>query len=332
MAKHFGVRVGMTLASMALAAGVVAWPAGAAETKTPSGAATAKKVTPGKPATIDPKVMALLKPSIDALTKEAKNGMKDGKNTGLREKSDYFSGDTKVPDGVTPDVILATLETQVNNMPPIDAYVKWQLMSGLPATLTEEQLPRLYNAYRRAPELAANPGLRHQELQAALFKAGASNPKNDIVVNKDFDAQLDRFNAANTYIIEYRNALYARLPATQFESVAGGLEDLFSRVQHGLEVKPFWEKVETHIRTWSATASGPQVQQMIAALTKLDSLLKDLTNKPYTHVIQSKDPKKMGLVWDDKTVINLRYLDGLITDLKDAIRPTSGANPTAKMK
>ena len=64
-----------------------------------------------------------------ALLKEYQTVMKDKKGEGLREKCDYFT-QNKV-EGLTPELILAAIEKPSSPDPRADAYVKWQLLSGV---------------------------------------------------------------------------------------------------------------------------------------------------------------------------------------------------------
>src|SRR5690242_8897685 len=76
-------------------------------------------------------------PAISALLKE----YKDKKGEGLREKSNYFQENKT--EGITPEVIVAALEKPVSPDARTEAYVKWQLLSGVEAAFPEELKSRV---------------------------------------------------------------------------------------------------------------------------------------------------------------------------------------------
>jgi hypothetical protein len=113
---------------------MIAWlgalPASAADPVAPAKAG-AEKATPE--ATAPPAKTAgvanakVIPAAITALRKEYMGFVKDPKAT-LREKSDYFKEN---PAEVTPDAILKALEGSITGDAALQAYVKWQLLSGV---------------------------------------------------------------------------------------------------------------------------------------------------------------------------------------------------------
>src|SRR3954453_8491882 len=101
----------------------------------PAAAPTKPGSTPAATAKPGPSPVA---PAIAALVKEYQTSFKEKKGEGLREKCDYFASDK--PDGVTPDVILAALDKPIPGAADsrAEAYVKWQLLSGIPGKFPDE--------------------------------------------------------------------------------------------------------------------------------------------------------------------------------------------------
>src|SRR4051812_21118948 len=124
-------------------------------------------------------------PAITALVKEYQTSLKEKNGEGLREKCDYFASDK--PDGVTPDVILAALDKPIPGAadPRAEAYVKWQLLSGIPGKLPDELKARAINAYRRAPLPSEHPARNHRALDQKLYRIGLFKADQEVGINKE---------------------------------------------------------------------------------------------------------------------------------------------------
>src|SRR5690242_17033506 len=186
----------------------------------------ANPATPPKPSAAAAKPAASpVQPAIAALLKEYQTAMKDKKGEGLREKCDYFSQNKT--EGITPEVILAALEKSISADPRADAYVKWQLLSGVEGKFPEELKARALRVYKMAQFLPFDhPGKNHADLQRKLQRIGIHNADAEVPINKDMVEAINQFRLAAEPILSYRDELYARMPGG-FETLQMGLSDIY---------------------------------------------------------------------------------------------------------
>jgi hypothetical protein len=267
-----------------------------------------------KPAAPDPKATAAVSAAATALVKEVQANAKDP-NVKLRDKSDYFGATP--PAEVTPEAILAALERQQNGDARIDAYVKWQLLSGVSGPFPAELAARALAVYRRAPEPFNHPGLDKNRLTSALFQVGAMKKERMDDVNKGFGESIEKNHAANFPILKYRKELYSRLPVSG-DSLMAGLEDVFARVRHGIQAGDQFEAISGSIQSWSLTAESRQREAIIQALGKLLITVRDARSKPFVKVTWNDDPKNLGMHWQDEGVLDEGKIQGLIDSLREA--------------
>jgi hypothetical protein len=93
--------------------------------------------------------------------------------TNVREASNYFK-DHPEPD-LTPDAIVSALASRGGD-PRTSAYIKWQLLSGLPddaSAIPPQPARMMLSAYRAAPLPINRPGIALQEQQRLEDGAGA---------------------------------------------------------------------------------------------------------------------------------------------------------------
>ncbi len=276
-----------------------------------------------KPAVVKVSAKDILevKKAIDPVLKEGREAFtpKDPKSPGkLREKSDFFEGG-KLPEGLTADMFLAALLDKMSTDPRVDAYVKWEMLSGLPSPFPPEMVERALNAYRAAPAPLANPGLDHQGLQAKLANVGMQNRKALDPVNAEFEKMLAKYEASNDPILKYRDELKSRLPPTVF-ALAAELEDLYARVETATEAKPMYDNVREKLKTWSTTANPREISYLIPGVQKVIGTVKSEKYKAYYRVIWLEDKQSKGMKWDSKGAFEPKGYDELVTDLKDAAR------------
>jgi hypothetical protein len=246
-------------------------------------------------------------PAIAALLKEYQASLKDKKGEGLREKCDYFL--TNKPDDVTPEVILAALEKPVSTDPRADAYVKRQLLSGIPGKFPDTLSARALKVYKAAPMLRPHPGLNHTDLERRLGRIGILKENAEAGINKDFGEAISAYRLGIDPILDYRDELYSRQTAS-FDVLVAALADVYDRVTHGAPTNDFWATVSASIRAWAISAGDPgRIRQLSAALLKLRDVVKDEKNRPYFKVIYTKSDNYTGLKWagegaiaNDKTI------------------------------
>ena len=286
-----------------------------AQTVTPACAAEVKKADIRKPIAPDPKATAAVANATAALVKEATAGLKD-KTGKLREKSDYFV--EKPSADVTPDAILAALEHSLSSDRRMDAYVKWQLLSGVSGRFPEEFVPRAIAVYRRAPELVSHPGLDRTQLTRNLNRMGMMKREKMGEINLSLSASADQVTGENQYVLHYRKELYAHLPVSG-DSLLAGLDDIFARVQHGVPAGDMWIAVSGSIQSWSLTADSRQLNSVIQSMVQLLSTIRSDRAKPYVKMEWSEDPKNFGMHWKDQMAIE----DGKVQAMIDSIRESA---------
>ena len=307
-------------ACLALSAGAAA---PAQRAGAPAAGAPAAKPSAGRPG---PSPVA---PAILALQKEYQKSLKEKDGAGLREKCDFFAGGK--PEGVTPEVILAALEKPLTGPGAgdarADAYVKWQLLSGIDGKFPEELKARAIKAYRVAPVPKEHPGGNHAALDRALYKIGITNADAEVGVNKDLTTAIDQYRLYIDPILEYRDEFYRRLPGG-FDTLVAGVQDTYDRVSRGAPASEFWKTVGGQIRSWALTSSDAnQIRQMAGAILKLNEFVRDGRNKPYYRVMWVNEGKYTGLKWQSQSTIDQegRYVGELGEWLEERAK-----NPSAE--
>jgi len=293
------------------------------EVKPAEVAPTAVKPVTGPAGAPDPATVAargkVISAAMLALTKEYQAYLKDPKSAKIREKSDYFK-ENKNPEA-TPDAIMRGLEQSVSGGHDVEAYVKWQLLSGIVGNFPPELNKRAVAVYRRAPAPFEHPGLDRRGLASVTARA----TKADVAtVQKEFSAVVEKVSEKNKPILEYRDELFARL-IKDGDAMAAGLGDVADRAGAGLNAGKVFDNVSAGIRSWSlsgvpaATTRG--MADRVAALR--DAVSRD-DSKPYTKFAENKDPKK-GPAWQSDSTLDVKKIDALLQFLNDtASSPTGG--------
>lgn len=275
-----------------------------------------KKVDVKKPALPDPKATTAVSNATAALLKEATSGIKE-KTGKLREKCDYFV--EKPSADVTPETILIALEHSQSADRRIEAYVKWQLLSGITGQFPEELVPRAIAAYRKAPDLTSHPGLDHAQLSKSLNRIGIMKKEKIGEINSSFSDSADKASGENRYILHYRKEVYAHLPVSG-DSLMAGLEDVFSRVQHGVPAADMWTSVSGSIQGWSLTADSRQLNSVLQAMVQLLNTVRSDRAKPYTKVEWNEDPKGFGMHWKDQMSLEDAKVQAMIDSIRDSAK------------
>ncbi|HEY7116774.1 MAG TPA: hypothetical protein VH475_09320 [Tepidisphaeraceae bacterium] len=264
-------------------------------------------------------------PAVTALLKEYQAAVKSKDGKGLREKSDYFAQNKA--EGLTPEVILATLEKPVSTDPRAEAYVKWQLLSGVDGKFPENLKPRVIRVYRSAPVPRSHPGFDHPSLERTLYRIGINNKDAEVEVNKEFMAAVEQYRDYVEPILAYRDELYARL-SPGYDTLVAGVQDTYDRVSHGAPATEFWKVVSSAIRQWALTSSDAgQMRTMASAIGKLNGYVKDERNKPFYRVMWVNEGKYTGLKWQSQSTINNegKYVGDLGEWLSEHANNPSGA-------
>jgi hypothetical protein len=269
---------------------------------------------PAKPVSskkVDPSVTAI-NDAVKKLGDEFRAYLKDPEATPIRQTSDYFT--TSPNPDVTPEVIYKTLERSLASDARVDAYVKWQLLSGLPSVVDDKDVGRIIRLYSRAPLPTRHPGMDRQPLQRALQSAGASNIANENVVNNQFSTVLNQYTAQNATIVNYRMALFQRMPVRP-DAIAAGWEDVRQRVRLGAPAGALTDALDSATRSWMLGGATPSQKRAMREL--ITSVWKEADNReihPYDRV--AWDERGNLLTWRTSASASPGRLKTLIDDLR----------------
>jgi hypothetical protein len=149
------------------------------------------------------------------LSREYRLFQKD-RTSPIRTKSDFFTTDPPAGGAdkanvFTADDVLTALERNIPGDVRIACYVKWQLLSAMPAELEPAAVRRLMALYRDAPKPFARYGIAPAE-RDKLDQLMAYPHKSADPFNRDLKNAADQANASNEPIFAYRDDLYQRLP------------------------------------------------------------------------------------------------------------------------
>jgi hypothetical protein len=314
MSHHLGFKLSLGALLLVLSAGARA-AAENARAATPPPAAKANSAP-------DPKSIAAVNAAAAVLVKEAQAGLSESgaaTKPKLREKSDYFGATP--PAAITPDAIVMALDRTQSSDARVDAYVKWQLLSAVPGKFATELVPKALGAYRHAPEPYSHPGLDRSRLQSMLFRIGITKKESIGPLNEEFGGAIAKFNKQNEYVLRYRNDMYAHLPGgDNGDAMMAGLEDVFTRVRHGVNSKDIWDAVSSSMQGWSVTAEARQRNAMIGALESLLATVRSDRYKPFVKVTWNDDPKTGGLRWQEEAALWDKPIQDQIDSMKEAAK------------
>jgi hypothetical protein len=237
----------------------------------------------------------------------------------VRKEADYFKQNPS-PD-VTPEGILRVLERPLNGDPRLQAYVKWQLLSGVPKVFDEKLVARAGSSYTRAPVPMPRPGVTQADQQALNRDMYQNQAKID-EVNGRYQRQIAQFNAAHEPILKYRALLLARLPVTG-ETLAAGFEDVAARVAAGVDFDDFLDTLLGSARNWllDGKASPRQLSAMAQVVERVKS------TKPPTYLDKAYVNSKGTPSWKTKTAPSADA-GGSLTEFLSSLR--EAANTSAQ--
>jgi len=302
------------LCGVAIGVGCLAIPAGAESLGFKAGSGAASSAA----APVDPATMAarakVISAAIMSLTKEYQAYLKDPKNGKIREKSDYFQ-ENKSADA-TPDAIMRGLEQSISGGGDVEAYVKWQLLSGIPSSFPPELNKRALAVYRRAPSPFNHPGLNKRGLASERIGKGEVG-----AASKIFGEVLAQNAERNKPILEYRDELFARL-TKDGDAMMAGLVDVGDRAGAGLNANKAFDNVSAGVKSWALMGANPGAARgMAERLLGLKEAVAREENKPYTKLEDNKGAPK----WTASATIDPKKVDQLINFLvQTASSPTGG--------
>jgi hypothetical protein len=264
-----------------------------------------------------------------AILAEYQTVMKDKNGEGLRTKCDYLQ--EHKTDGLTVDLILAELEVKQSTDPRADAYVKWQLLSGVDRQFPAASRARALKAYRNAPPPPDHPGIGHEMLNKALTRMGANNPDLETKINEEMIGAKEKYMASIVPFVAYRDEFYTRFsPSLDFFQAV--FFDIYSRVSHGTSADALWKKVNPTIRQWALKndPSPAEMKQLSGDLAQLKKLVSDGKYKPYYRVMWLKEYDKAGLKWQGEGVIgDLDVMDTIGDWLVERAKSSAAIKGTA---
>jgi hypothetical protein len=251
-------------------------------------------------------------PAIAALLAEYQAAMKDNKEDSLRSKSDYFTKEKNT--AITPEIILTELEKTVSTDPRADVYVKWQLLSGIDGKFPDTVAARAIRAYRNAPLPPDHPGIKHDALQKALNRMGATKANLETPINKELTDAIDKYKVTVKPFVAYREEFYTKLQPS-YDMFEAAFFDMYTRASHGADAYDMWKTMDKDIRAWALKSNESQHMAALSAdLNKLYKLVNDEKNKPYYRVMWMKDRYAEGLKWQSEGVAGNTKSMGEIAD------------------
>lgn len=234
------------------------------------------------------KTATKIPPSVLASLKEIRREFELGT---LRKAPDYFD---QTPNAeMTGDVVISLLQRRQGTSAPMDAYLKWQVLSVLPKETPEQYVIDLVSIYRDAPGFEPRPGLSpdgKRQLDRELRKA----PNGQDVVRR-LNAAVAEVDALNRPVVAYRDALLERLPDS-YDSLEAALRDLYQRAEAGMDVGQAGDTIMQRIRQWAQqTDSIPDLRAMASLLDRLRRMEMPTY---YENCHFSRDSG--GNVWDER--------------------------------
>lgn len=251
--------------------------------------------------------------AIRVLTKEYNQHLRDPKSA-IRSASSYFQ-DQPSPD-VSAEAIAEALARHYSGDPRMDAYVKWQLLSGIDSPTQGIVVNRLLLAYRSAVAPAPLPGLDQnsrlvfERQRTLIIREGEVDS-----LDRELHERQDAVNRANEPILAYRNALFAKLPLT-YDALAAGLQDCYVRLDAGADVDSIETPLAEAISKWmdDPKATASQMASLASAMTKLGE-----QKVSYIDAVKWDQKKRQAKFEEKNLSINSRSkLMDLVNDLKSA--------------
>jgi hypothetical protein len=208
--------------------------------------------------------------AVAELKKEYAANAKDPAGKPLRKSCKFF--DKSAASGIPADALLQVLEKPLSGADARQtAYIKWQLLSALPASLDDATVKRLVKVYDRAPTPAARYGISAREQKELDKLIPGARPQDDVKLNDKLNAAADRGFGQDMPVIAFRDELYKRLPAGREKFVAA-LHDAATRINAAAPKDTLAESLETDIPAWAIKvpdADRDQVREVAELLGKL---------------------------------------------------------------
>jgi hypothetical protein len=229
---------------------------------------------------------AAVRAAVQTLAKEHEQFLRNpAGGTGVREASDYFKEN---PDpAVTAETVIPALQSRGGD-PRTSAYIKWQLLSGLPEDgdeLDPTAAKQLLAAYRAAPPPIPRPGISQQDQQKLDVYVQGRKPADEADLKAYLDTAVSQVARQNKPVLSYRDELYRKLPKTP-ETFAVAMDDLMQRLNAVANDEELVKALVGDVREWATLdARPPHVMNALArAARKLaDAKGPQYYQSPYWH-------------------------------------------------
>jgi hypothetical protein len=228
--------------------------------------------------------------AIEILTREYQEFLRRPSSSALRTQSSYFR-EHPAPE-LPPDAIVAAL-LQPRGDPRLQAYIKWQLLSGLPDLLDDKLAAELFDAYRASPAPIGRPGISQLQRQQLDQRVRGRPEAEKSEIELELDAAVSRNDQENRFILAYRDALYQKLPRT-IETFAAALADAQQRFEAAADAKSLLKDFDRDVRSWALTAGA--APQSLAALARAARRLA-AEKGPDFYKTLSWNSRRRALVW-----------------------------------
>jgi len=231
----------------------------------------------------DAKTQTSIQAGVAALVTEIETYLKDPKSGKLRDACDYFKENPSAD--VTQEQVVAVLERNVGRGDLVNAYVKWQVLSAVPAKFDVKLAGRALSAYRNAPRPTPRPGMTASEQRSLQRVVQRMNDDKMGEVNDQITEAVSRWREANRPITAYRDALFSRLPAAVVTFEAG-FADALQRADAGMESRTHLEALVSAVKSWAA---GDVKPNELAAVAQMAKRAMGYTPAEYYNKVQHKD-------------------------------------------
>jgi hypothetical protein len=275
----------------------------------------------GAPATKSPEIDE----AVAALKREYAASVRKSDTAPLREQCDYFNEDARAK--LPLEALLAALEKP---LPGGDnrqvAYVKWQLLSGLPAELDEPTVARLIKLYLRAPAPTPRYGLSKQDQKQLDGMIPGVRQQDDVKLTDGLEKAAERAAAADKPVIAFRDELYRRVPASKQKFLAA-FEDAATRLAAAAQKDKLAEALESDLPGWALQSSTPRGD--VKEITELLGKLRFVESPPYYAYASVRSGKLGWRTRTDKLLTPKKFAD-LHKAMLDAANPGNADAPDAK--
>ncbi len=266
----------------------------------------------------------LIESAVAELKREYAAHTKKASAEPVRIACDYF----KDPSAIPADALLIALEKPLPGDNRQAAYVKWQLLSGLPAQLDESTAQRLAKVYERSPVPNRRYAMSPQEQKLLDGLLSGARSQDDVALTEKLEEAANRAFEADHPVVAYRDELYRRLPLGR-EKLVAGLRDAAARIALGAQKDALAEALSTDLKSWAVAGSPTKAE--VREVGELFGKLRFVESPPY---YKSAGLRRGKLAWvtDTDTLLTKKKLSDLHKVLLDAAGVSESAEGAGDKK